>query len=115
MVINYTTQLAPNRKYEDKLRVLPIDMIGGADGIRTHYLLTASQTLSQLSYSPTPESLAKKPNKLNHLCSSSTLVTPVVIAKSDSSLALGTGITSPVLHSVIARSVSDMAISVGKH
>jgi hypothetical protein len=25
----------------------------GADGIRTHYLLTASQTLSQLSYSPT--------------------------------------------------------------
>ena len=26
---------------------------GGADGIRTHYLLTASQTLSQLSYSPT--------------------------------------------------------------
>jgi hypothetical protein len=27
-------------------------IIGGADGIRTHYLLTASQTLSQLSYSP---------------------------------------------------------------
>ncbi len=27
-------------------------MIGGADGIRTHYLLTASQTLSRLSYSP---------------------------------------------------------------
>jgi hypothetical protein len=26
--------------------------IGGADGIRTHYLLTASQTLSRLSYSP---------------------------------------------------------------
>lgn len=25
---------------------------GGADGIRTHHLLTASQTLSQLSYSP---------------------------------------------------------------
>ena len=25
---------------------------GGADGIRTHYLLTASQTLSRLSYSP---------------------------------------------------------------
>ena len=24
----------------------------GADGIRTHYLLTASQTLSRLSYSP---------------------------------------------------------------
>jgi integrase len=28
---------------------------GGADGIRTHYLLTASQTLSRLSYSPTPK------------------------------------------------------------
>ncbi len=26
--------------------------VGGADGIRTHYLLTASQTLSRLSYSP---------------------------------------------------------------
>ena len=26
--------------------------LGGADGIRTHYLLTASQTLSRLSYSP---------------------------------------------------------------
>jgi hypothetical protein len=41
--------------------------IGGADGIRTHYLLTASQTLSQLSYSPTSRSLAKNSNKLNHL------------------------------------------------
>ena len=28
-------------------------LYGGADGIRTHYLLTASQTLSRLSYSPT--------------------------------------------------------------
>ena len=25
---------------------------GGADGIRTHYLLNANQALSQLSYSP---------------------------------------------------------------
>jgi hypothetical protein len=31
------------------------DLNGGADGIRTHYLLTASQTLSRLSYSPTPK------------------------------------------------------------
>ena|GEM_PF-3685845 len=30
---------------------------GGADGIRTHYLLTASQTLSRLSYSPTGSGL----------------------------------------------------------
>ncbi len=37
---------------------------GGADGIRTHYLLTASQTLSQLSYSPTKRSLAKSLGKL---------------------------------------------------
>jgi hypothetical protein len=29
-----------------------MNVFGGADGIRTHYLLTASQTLSQLSYSP---------------------------------------------------------------
>lgn len=26
--------------------------IGGSDGDRTHYLLTASQTLSQMSYAP---------------------------------------------------------------
>jgi hypothetical protein len=40
-------------------------MIGGADGIRTHYLLTASQTLSQLSYSPTSfENIAEDLTKL---------------------------------------------------
>ena len=44
-----------------------LNRIGGADGIRTHYLLTASQTLSRLSYSPTPRSLAKNSAKLNHL------------------------------------------------
>ena len=44
-----------------------ISGFGGADGIRTHYLLTASQTLSQLSYSPTPKSLAKNSTKLNRL------------------------------------------------
>ena len=32
--------------------VLPIDTPGGAGGIRTPYLLTASQTFSQLNYSP---------------------------------------------------------------
>ena len=31
----------------------PPNTLGGAGGIRTPYLLTASQTLSQLSYSPT--------------------------------------------------------------
>ncbi len=40
-------------------------VIGGADGIRTHYLLTASQTLSRLSYSPTWfKNIAKQPAKL---------------------------------------------------
>ena len=38
---------------------------GGAGGIRTPYLLTASQTLSQLSYSPTQfENIAKQLGKL---------------------------------------------------
>jgi hypothetical protein len=37
--------------------VLPIVNFGGADGIRTHYLLNANQTLSQLSYSPTEQDL----------------------------------------------------------
>ncbi|MBM4447423.1 MAG: recombinase family protein [Chloroflexi bacterium] len=35
IVINYTLPLAPNGKYEDKLRVLPIDTIGGEEGTRT--------------------------------------------------------------------------------
>ena len=43
------------------------DLNGGADGIRTHYLLTASQTLSRLSYSPTPKSLAKSSPKLKRV------------------------------------------------
>jgi hypothetical protein len=30
-------------------------MIGGADGIRTHYLLNAIEALSRLSYSPIPD------------------------------------------------------------
>ena len=42
-----------------------IGRTGGADGIRTHYLLTASQTLSQLSYSPTSfENIAEGVAKL---------------------------------------------------
>jgi site-specific DNA recombinase len=52
IVINYTIPLAPNGKFEDKLRVLPIDTAGGAEGIRTPDLLRAREALSQLSYSP---------------------------------------------------------------
>ena len=38
---------------------------GGADGIRTHHLLTASQTLSQLSYSPAKtKNITKLPAEL---------------------------------------------------
>ncbi len=40
----------PNGK--DRVAVLPIDTLGGAEGIRTPYLLTASQTFSQVNYGP---------------------------------------------------------------
>jgi hypothetical protein len=33
-------------------RRMRVNRTGGADGIRTHYLLNANQALSQLSYSP---------------------------------------------------------------
>ena len=48
-------------QFVSKMLAKKDDLNGGADGIRTHYLLTASQTLSQLSYSPSkrcPVSLA---------------------------------------------------------
>ncbi len=51
-------------KHGSKMLANGGDLNGGADGIRTHYLLTASQTLSQLSYSPTSKSLAKSLVKL---------------------------------------------------
>ncbi len=45
--------------------ILPVITFGGAGGIRTPYLLTASQTLSQLSYSPTQfKNIAKQLAKL---------------------------------------------------
>ena len=40
-------------KSKTRVKVLDFVQSGGAGGIRTPYLLTASQTLSQLSYSPT--------------------------------------------------------------
>ena len=36
----------------DGEKVLPIDTSGGAGGIRTRYLLPASQTFSQVNYGP---------------------------------------------------------------
>jgi site-specific DNA recombinase len=50
--IYYKLPLPPGCGAKDRVSVLPIDTFGGAGGIRTPYLLTASQTLSQLSYSP---------------------------------------------------------------
>ena len=52
VTVYYKLPLPPDGKSKDKIAVLPIDTFGGAGGVRTLYLLTASQTLSQLSYSP---------------------------------------------------------------
>ena len=50
--VRYRMPIVPGVNGWEDVSVLPIDNLGGADGIRTHYLLTASQTLSRLSYSP---------------------------------------------------------------
>ena len=51
VTISYKLPL-PRTSNTGTSEVLPIEPFGGAGGIRTLYLLTASQTLSQLSYSP---------------------------------------------------------------
>ena len=52
VVIHYNLPVPPSREQPQVLGVLPIDTLGGAGGIRTPYLLTASQTFSRLNYSP---------------------------------------------------------------
>ena len=52
-IIDYTIPLPHNRSVRQSVKVLPIDNIGGAGGVRTPYLLNAIQALSQMSYSPT--------------------------------------------------------------
>ena len=52
VLITYTIPLPPDGAIDEQARVLSIVHGGGAGGIRTRYLLTASQALSQLSYSP---------------------------------------------------------------
>ena len=52
VLIIYTMPLPPNGTIHERAGVLSIVHDGGAGGIRTRYLLTASQALSQLSYSP---------------------------------------------------------------
>ncbi len=50
--IQYRLPVPPEGTVEEHLSVLPTVHYGGAGGIRTPYLLTASQTFSQLNYSP---------------------------------------------------------------
>ncbi len=50
--IYYNLPMPPDRKKKEQIGVLPIVTLGGAGGIRTPYLLTASQTFSRLNYSP---------------------------------------------------------------
>ena len=52
VLLNYTIPLPPKGLMTEETTVLSTIHYGGAGGIRTLYLLTASQTLSQLSYSP---------------------------------------------------------------
>lgn len=53
VTMKYILPIKSDGQTEEKLSVLSTVHYGGAEGIRTPYLLTASQTLSQLSYSPT--------------------------------------------------------------
>ena len=58
-----------------------VDFIGGAEGARTLYLLTASQALSQLSYSPihVPELYYFFAHPVNHL-----MIPTAIVVKSQS-------------------------------
>ena len=56
VVVYYNLPLPQGKRMKSETEVLPIDTLGGAGGIRTPYLLTASQTFSQLNYSPTNSS-----------------------------------------------------------
>jgi site-specific DNA recombinase len=50
--VKYKLPMGPGSNGKDDASVLPNDIFGGAEGIRTPYLLNAIQSLSQLSYSP---------------------------------------------------------------
>ena len=52
VTVRYRLPLPPDGRTEDRVSVLPIDTLGGAGGIRTPYLLTASQTFSRVNYVP---------------------------------------------------------------
>ena len=59
--LRYNLPMPTNGRGKKQTEVLSIETFGGAGGARTPDLLTASQTLSQLSYSPTLFHLTKKP------------------------------------------------------
>ena len=50
--IQYHLPMPPDGKRTQEEEVLPINTLGGAEGIRTPYLFNAIESLSQLSYSP---------------------------------------------------------------
>ena len=52
VLLTYTMPLVPDGINSETAEVLDTVQYGGAGGVRTRYLLTASQALSQLSYSP---------------------------------------------------------------
>jgi hypothetical protein len=88
VTVNYKLPLPDRSKDEFNLSVLPIDTSGGAEGIRTPYLLNAIEALSRLSYSPTENLL---------YYDVTACATPVV--KVSSSSATSTMIMSPSLNS----------------
>ena len=52
VIVYYHLPLPQGEKGKVAAEVLPINTFGGAGGIRTRYLLTASQTFSQVNYGP---------------------------------------------------------------
>ena len=52
VIVYYHLPLPRGEKGKVAAEVLPINTFGGAGGIRTRYLLTASQTFSQVNYGP---------------------------------------------------------------
>jgi site-specific DNA recombinase len=52
VTIHYNLPTPQDEESEEQIGVLPIETLGGAEGIRTPDLLRAREALSQLSYSP---------------------------------------------------------------
>ncbi len=52
VTVHYNLPIPQSMPSSEQVAVLPIDTLGGAEGIRTPDLLRARKALSQLSYSP---------------------------------------------------------------